>query len=120
MFEKIGIIIKDNKAPEVSLMEMNYILRALETKSVGTIVCENVLEAKKKIQEKYEEISFIYFISPIPTLEKSTYDFLEVITKNENYKHIRFFARLRKREKDSEYKDSKYKWYDDFINYIKL
>ncbi len=115
MFDKIGIIIKNIKAPKVSSNEIKTILSSLGTKSIDTIVCDSILEAKKIIQEKYEEISFIYIISPIPTLEKPTCDFLEFITKNEIYKHIKFFARMPKRQKDS-----KYNWYDDFINYIKF
>ncbi len=115
MFDKIGIIIKDEEAPKVSSREMNSILKSLETKAIDTIICDNILDAKKLVQEKYEEISFVYIISPIPTIEKPIYNFLEFITKNEAYKHIKFFARIPQGKLES-----KYKWDDDFINYVKL
>ena len=115
MFDKIGIIIKDEKAPEVSPSEIKSVLKSLNTKSVNIIGCESILDAKKIIEERYEEIAFIYLTVPIPTIEHSTYNFIEFITKNENYKHIEFFARMQKRKQEK-----RYNWDDDFINYIKL
>ncbi|MFX0039298.1 MAG: hypothetical protein ACFFCY_08185 [Promethearchaeota archaeon] len=115
MFDKIGIIIKDIKAPKVDSNEISSILSYFDTKSLDTIVCENIFEAKHIIKEKYKEIAFIYLTNPIPTLEEDIYDFIEFINKNENYKHIEFFARMPKKQKKN-----KYHWYDDFINYIKF
>ncbi|MFX1419750.1 MAG: hypothetical protein ACFE9N_12590 [Promethearchaeota archaeon] len=115
MVEKLGIILRNVKAPEVSSNELKSILTSLGTKSIDTIVCDNILEAKEIIQEKFEIISFIFFTSPIPKIDKTTQSFIEFITNNEDYKHIEFFARMHKEEQKK-----KYKWYDDFINYIKL
>lgn len=115
MVDKIGIIIRNVKAHTVSSNELKSILSSLSTKSIDTIICDNTLDAKKIIEEKYGEISFIYLTNPIPTIEKSTYNYIEFIKNNKNYKHIEFFARMPKKKKES-----KYKWYDDFINYIKL
>ena len=115
MFDKIGIIIKDKKAPKVNSNEMKSILTYFDTTSVDTIVCETIFEAKHIIKEKYEEITFIYLTNPIPTLEEEVCDFIEFINKNENYRHIEFCARMPKKQKEN-----KYHWYDDFINYIKF
>ncbi|MFW9818137.1 MAG: hypothetical protein ACFFE5_00890 [Candidatus Thorarchaeota archaeon] len=115
MYDKFGIIIKDKKAPTVSSNEIKSILAYFNTKSLDTIVCENIIEAKSVIKEKYEEISFIYLTNPIPTLEENIQDFIEFINKNEHYRHIEFFARMPKKQKES-----KYIWDDDFISYIKF
>jgi hypothetical protein len=115
VFDKIGIIIKNAKAPKISPNEIRSILSYFNTKSLDTIECENIIEAKSIIKGKYKDISFIYLTNPIPTLEENMYDFIEFIYKNENYKHIEFFARLPKKQTES-----KYNWYDDFINYIKF
>lgn len=115
MFDKFGIILKDTKAPKVSSNEIKSILSYFNTKSLDTIVCENIFEVKSVIKEKYEEISFIYLTNPIPSLEESIHDLLEFINNNENYKHIEFFARMPKKQKES-----RYNWNNDFINYIKF
>ena len=115
MLKKIGIIIKNVKAPIVSSKEIKSILSTLGTNSIDIIFCESFLEAKEIIREKYKEISFIYLTAPIPKIEKSIYRFVEFITNHVNYKHIEFFARMPKMKKES-----KYTWYDDFINFIKL
>jgi hypothetical protein len=113
VLDKFGIIIEDKKAPKVSSNEIKSILTYFDTKSLDTIVCENIIEAKSIIKEKYEEISFIYLINPIPNLKESINDLIEFINNNENYKHIEFFARMIKKQKED-----KYNWDDDFINYI--
>ncbi len=113
--DKFGIIIEDENAPKVSSNEIKSILTYFDTKSLDTIVCENLIEAKSIIKEKYEEISFIYLINPIPNLKESINDLIEFINNNENYKHIEFFARMIKKQKEN-----KYNWDDDFINYIKF
>ncbi|MFX0007109.1 MAG: hypothetical protein ACFFA7_01050 [Promethearchaeota archaeon] len=115
MFDKFGIIIKDKKAPTVSSDEIKSILTYFNTNSLDTIVCENIIEAKDVIKEKYEEISFIYLTNPIPTLEDNVHDFVEFINNNENYKYIEFFARMPNKQKES-----KYRWDDDFIDFIKF
>ena len=94
MLNKIGIIIKNVKAPIVSSKEIKSILSNLGTNSIDAIVCKSFLEAKEIIREKYEEILFRYLTDPIPNIEKSTYNFIEFITNNMNYKHIEFFARM--------------------------
>jgi hypothetical protein len=48
-------------------------------------------------------------------MEQNTYNLIEFITKNKNYKHIEFFARVRQNKWES-----KYKGYNDFINFIKF
>ncbi|MFX1379570.1 MAG: hypothetical protein ACFFA4_10810 [Promethearchaeota archaeon] len=115
MIDKIGIVIRNEKDPPISSNEIKSILSSLETDSIDTIVCDNISKAKEIIKEQYEEISFIYLASPIPKIEKFTNKFIEFITNNRNYKHIEFFARMPKKKKDN-----KYKWFDDFINYIKF
>jgi hypothetical protein len=115
VFDKFGIIIKDKKAPIVSPDEVKSILEYYNTKSLDTIVCENIIEAKEVIKEKYEEISFIYLTHPISILENNVHDFVEFINNNENYKHIEFFARMPKKQKES-----KYSWDNDFIDFIKF
>ncbi|MFX0024166.1 MAG: hypothetical protein ACFE9S_17700 [Candidatus Hermodarchaeota archaeon] len=115
MFDKLGIIIKTEKVPKISSRELKSILSSLDTNSIDTIICESILEAKKILEEEYKEIAFIYLTAPIPTIEQPTYKFIEYITKNENYKHIKFFVRMPKRKQER-----KYKWDDDFINFITL
>jgi hypothetical protein len=115
VIDKLGIIIRNVNAPLVSSNEIKSILSSLGTNSVDTIICESISEAKYIIKEKHEEISFVYLTNPILSIEKATYDFIEFITNNKNYKHIEFFARMPKKQKGN-----KYKWDDDFINYIKL
>jgi hypothetical protein len=115
VFDKFGIIIKDKKSPTVSSDEIKSILAYFNTKSLDTIVCENIIEAKNVIKEKYEEISFIYLTNPISTLEDNVYDFVEFINNNENYKQIEFFARMPTKQKES-----KYRWDNDFIDFIKF
>ncbi len=115
MLDKIGIIIKNVESPQISSNEMKSILSHFNTKSLDTIICEDLIEAKNIIKEKFEEISFIYLVNPIPTINKVLYDFIDFINKNEDYKHIEFFARMPKKQKEN-----KYNWYDDFINYIKF
>ncbi|MFX1502964.1 MAG: hypothetical protein ACFFDH_18535 [Promethearchaeota archaeon] len=115
MLEKIGIIIKNEKAPKVSSEEIKSILSSLGVEYIDTLICDNASIAKRLIKEKFEEISFIYLTNPIPNIEKATYELIEYIKNNKNYQHIEFFARMPNKEKES-----KYKWYDDFINFIKF
>ncbi|MFX1389721.1 MAG: hypothetical protein ACFE9Z_06655 [Promethearchaeota archaeon] len=112
---KKGIIIIDKNAPKVSKKELKLILSSLKSGCIYPIYCQSTSEAKSIVEEKHKELSFIYLITPIYEIEKSTSDFIEYITKNEQYKHIEFYARLPKKKGRN-----KYNWYDDYINYIKL
>jgi hypothetical protein len=111
---KKGIIIRDKNAPRASKKELKLVLSSLEG-VISVYYCHSTARAKRIIEEKYNELSFIYLLNPIPEMEKDTYDFIDYVTKNEKYKHIEFYARLPKKQRGD-----KYKWYDDYINYLKL
>jgi hypothetical protein len=112
---KKGIIIRDKNAPKVSKKELNTILLSLETGNINAIFCYSTSEAKTIIEEKYRELSFIYLLNPVPEMKKDTHDFIEFVTKNEQYKHIEFYARLPKKKRRNNYNS-----YNDYINYMKL
>jgi hypothetical protein len=104
---KKGIVISDDQTPEVGPSEW--------TDKFEKIFCKNVLETQKAIKESFEEIRFLYLTNPIPNIKKTTYKFIKFLKKNDKYKHIEIFIRFPK-----EQKVNKNKWYDNFINEIKL
>ncbi|MHA2393696.1 MAG: hypothetical protein ACXAEX_17300 [Promethearchaeota archaeon] len=112
---KKGIVISDDQTPEVGPSEWKSIFLSLNSDKFEKIFCKNVLETQKAIKESFEEIRFLYLTNPIPNIKKTTYKFIKFLKKNDKYKHIEIFIRVPK-----EQKVNKNKWYDNFINEIKL
>lgn len=115
MGSKKGIIIRYKGAPSISRNELKSVVNSLETKTFKTIFCDTHSEAINLLKGMHDEILFIYLTNPLPNVDESTKEFIELINSNENYKHINLFVRLPK-----ENKKNKYDWDDDFINFIKL